>query len=131
MSYIKGINEYRRQTVTSASPLDLVIMVYDGAIRSCQLAKGAIESGDLNDQHKHLIRAQQFLTELTASLDMQRGGVVAQNLFGIYAYCLNLLADANISDRVQPIDETIKLLEELRDAWRQIRDQEGVPNAVK
>jgi flagellar protein FliS len=119
------IGEYRKQAVTGASPLELVLMLYDGALQSCALAKKAIEDRDLEAQHKHLLRAQRVLSELTASLDMESGGEVARNLFGLYTYCLNQLAEANVRDEVEPLERTAKVLSELRVAWQQIREVAG------
>ncbi len=130
MGFDRGVQEYRRQSISTASPLDLVVAVYDGAIQRCHSAKQAMESGDLDDQHRHLIRAQQFVSELIASLEMQKGGQVSQNLFSLYAYCLNQLTEANVSDDPKGIDNCLRVLTELRDAWRQIRDQQEVPHAA-
>lgn len=116
--------------MTGAQPLDLVVMVYDGALTSCRQALEAMETKDLQLQHKHLIRAQQFVSELAASLDMQKGGEMAQNLFGLYAYCLNSLSTANVTDNPKLVEDSVKVLSELRDAWQQIREGESRARAA-
>ena len=124
-----GLGEYRKNAVGGASPLQLVVMLYDGALRCCEAAKKAMAQADLEAQHKNLSRAQKIITELVASLDMAQGGEIAKNLFGLYSYCLNELSDANINDDSQPIDRAMKVLAELRQAWQQIGESTGVENA--
>lgn len=119
----KGINEYRRQSVNSATPIQLVVMLYDGALRACEAAAAAMEGGNLQRQHEQLLRAQKILTELSGSLDMDGGGEIAKNLFGLYAYCLNELVTANIDDDPAPVRRCIRVLSELRGAWAELNER--------
>ena len=73
------VDEYRKNAVNGASPLQLVIMLYDGAIRFCELGRAAMASGDRFAQNTNLVKAQRILTELTSCLDMKQGGEVAKN----------------------------------------------------
>ena len=116
----KGISEYRKQTVSTASPLQLVLMLYDAALGHCEAAKKAIEEGDLETQHARLSKAQRIVSELAASLDMEQGVEMAQNLFALYSYCLDELTEANIEDKTAPIERCIRVLTELREAWKTI-----------
>lgn len=115
-----GVDEYRKQAVSTASPLELIIMLYDAALRHCESGLKAMEKGDIEEQNKHLTKAQTLLTELVASLDMERGGEIAQNLFGLYSFCLNSLLEANVHDSQEPVLQVIHVLTELRTAWDQI-----------
>lgn len=115
-----GVDEYRKQAVSTASPLELIIMLYDAALRHCKSGLKAMEQGDIEEQNKHLTKAQTLLTELIASLDMERGGEIAQNLFGLYSFCLNSLLEANVHDSQEPVLQVIHVLTELRTAWDQI-----------
>jgi flagellar protein FliS len=115
-----GVGEYRKQAVSTASPLELIIMLYDATLRHCESGLAAIETRDLNEQNKHLTKAQTLLTELVASLDMERGGEIAQNLFALYSFCLNSLLEANVHDSREPVLQVIHVLTELRTAWEQI-----------
>ncbi len=126
-SPLGGLGEYRKNAVGGASPLQLVVMLYDGALKCCEAGKQAMSQGDLEAQHKNLSKAQKIISELVASLDMAQGGEIARNLFGLYSYCLNELSDANINDKTDPIDRTMKVLTELRQAWQQIGG-EGLAN---
>ncbi len=109
--------EYRKNAVTGASPLQLVVMLYDGALRFMEAGRFAMVRKDLEAQNDKLQRAQRIVTELMASLDMQRGGELAKNLFGIYSYVLNELVEANLTDKPEPLDRSIKIISDLRDSW--------------
>ncbi len=128
--YGKGLDEYKKQTISSASPVQLVVMLYDAAIRHAEIGRIAMEGGRIQEQNDHLLKAQRIISELTCSLDMEKGGVVAKNLFGLYTYCLNQLTSANIEDKPEMVKEVVRILENLRDAWRQISENEQPEKAV-
>lgn len=128
--YGKGIDEYKKQTISSASPVQLVVMLYDAAIRNAELGRIAMEADRIQEQNDHLLKSQKIISELTCSLDMERGGEVAQNLFGLYTYCLNQLTKANIEDKPEPVKEVVRILESLRDAWRQISESQNEEEPV-
>lgn len=114
------VDEYRKNAVNSASPLQLVIMLYDGAIHSMELAKAAIASGDLFTQNAQLQKAQRIVAELTSCLDMKEGGEIAQNLFGLYGYVYNCLVEANLGDDASKIDASLTVMTNLRESWSEI-----------
>jgi flagellar protein FliS len=111
------IQEYQKNAVNGASPLQLVIMLYDGALRFMEAGKHAMAQKDLEKQNHSLQKAQKIVMELMACLDMQQGGEVASNLFGLYAYVLNELVAANCEDKPEPIDRCIGILSQLRESW--------------
>jgi flagellar protein FliS len=114
------VHEYQKNAVNGASPLQLVIMLYDGALKAMEAAKRAMSSKDLTKQHDNLIKAQKIVCELTACLDMQQGGEIATNLFALYTYVTNELVQANIDDNPDPIDRSIRVMSELRESWTTI-----------
>src|SRR2546423_7811272 len=71
--------QYQRAQVETASPVRLIILLYDGAIRFCMTGLDAMRRGDLESQHTHLLKAQRILAELMGSLDREAGGEVASN----------------------------------------------------
>ena len=96
--YARTGNPYRnylRNSVETATPLMLIIMLYDEAIKMCALASQDI---GINKEsvHNKLIKAQKIVTELTVSLNMEAGGEVAENLKSIYIYLHMRLVEANI-----------------------------------
>lgn len=116
------LDVYRQSAVNTASPLELVIMLYDGALRFLHAGRRAMVAKDLDKQNEALTKTQRIITELTVCLDMERGGDIAPNLMGLYAYMNNLLVEANIYDQVEKVDEVIKMLGELRSSWGQVRE---------
>jgi len=124
---------YKRVGIETASQGKLVIMLYNGAIQRAELGKRAIEEKNIQDAHNNLIRAQQIVTELRASLNLSVGEI-AHNLNRIYEYLHHLLVRANVRKSVEPVDEFIKLMTDMRDTWQQVfeqheREQPSLPTA--
>ena len=118
-AYANPQNPYRQyllNKVETATPLMLIIMLYDEAIKMCSLAKADIGK-DKQSVHTKLLKAQKIVTELTVSLNTEAGGEVAENLKTLYLYLHARLVEANIENNEEKIDESIKILKELREAW--------------
>lgn len=105
----------------STTPLDLIILLHDGAIESLQKGILYINKGDRNEKTKHVSRAMAIIEELLTSLDLNEGGSVAFNLQRVYAYMLKELAIANIRDDVRRIRYIQEIIRELKKAWRQVK----------
>ncbi|MEM4407948.1 MAG: flagellar export chaperone FliS [Candidatus Caldarchaeum sp.] len=114
------VKEYQKTAVATASPLQLVLMLYDSAIRHCERGMTAIQERDIPAQHEHLTKAQRILSELTASLDLEAGGEIAKNLFSIYAFCINSLVEANLRDDADKVRPCIHILQNLRASWNEV-----------
>jgi len=111
--------QYLRNTVETATPLMLIIMLYDEAIKMCQLALNDMGT-DKESVHNKLIKAQKIVTELTVSLNMDAGGEVAENLKSIYIYLHSNLVEANIENSTEKLEDVLKILKELRAAWNTV-----------
>ena len=111
------VNEYRKSAVNGASPLQLVIMLYDGALRFMNLGKVAMLQRNAEDQNANLQRAQKIIVELMACLDMEQGKDISQNLFALYTYLYNELVSANIEDKPESIERCMEILSGLRESW--------------
>jgi len=98
-------------------------MLYDGAIRFCSMAIEAMQTGDREGQHINLLRAQNILSELMGSLDCKVGGEVAENLMRLYLYLYEQLVLANMKDQIAPIKQTLVMLQDVRETWREIEGQ--------
>ncbi|MGB4008470.1 MAG: flagellar export chaperone FliS [Bacillota bacterium] len=122
-------NRYMEVQVQTAPPENLVLMLYDGAIRFATQAKTDFAEGNREAAHNNLTRAQDIMGELMGSLNMEIGEV-AENLFSLYEYMQHRLIEANIRQSVECIDEVLKMLGELRQTWadaiRQYRGQSAV-----
>ena len=120
MAHGRFIQEYQKGAVNGASPIQLVIMLYDGALRFMEAGKHAMLAKDLEKQNQNLQRAQKIVLELMSCLDMQRGAEIAKNLLALYTYALQQLVEANLKDDPAGIDRTIKIFSELRESWVEI-----------
>ncbi|NLM94167.1 MAG: flagellar export chaperone FliS [Firmicutes bacterium] len=110
---------YRKTQVETAGQLDLVIMLYDGAIKFAKLAAKMLRDGDLERAHDYLVRAQDIVGELMSSLNMDVGEIAA-GLFNLYEYVDYCLVQANIKKDPDLIDQGLTVLTGLREAWIEI-----------
>ena len=115
---------YRQSQVETASPAQLVVMLYDGAIRFLTIAREKMVAGELEPRHAHLIKAQKILAELLSSLNLKEGGDVALNLQRVYSFMLQQLVEANLYDKPKPIDDVLAMLRELREGWAEVAVQD-------
>jgi len=120
LAYANYAFEYQKQAVQSASPVGLIVLLYDGALKFMEAGKAAMKQGDLYNQNNNLQRAQKIVMHLMATLDMEKGGVVAANLMSLYNYVLEQLVNANIYDQTEPIDHAMHTFSELRSSWSEL-----------
>lgn len=114
------IAKYRTQQVMTASPAQLVFMLYDRAIGSLREAVAAIEAGDIEGRWRANNRAIEIINHLWSTLDLESGGEIARNLDRLFPFMTMRLAQVDIRNNPVPAREVIKLLEPLRDAWREL-----------
>jgi flagellar protein FliS len=108
----------------TASPVQLVVMLYDGANRFLRQALILHEQGQPIQASTSVGRAQAIVEELLATLDTERGGEIASRLQGIYVYCLSQLADARMRQTTAELTEVSRLLAELRESWNTLAQQQ-------
>ena len=118
---------YRQTQIETASQLELIIMMYDGAIRFCNQGKTAIEEKKYNEANKLLQRAQDIVDELNVSLNMD-AGEIATHLRSLYDFINSKLVEANVRKDPALIDHAVGLLTELRSSWMAL--QKGQKKAV-
>jgi flagellar protein FliS len=106
--------------VLTAPPERLVVMLYDGAHRFLFQSAHAMRSGDLSLMNNRMQRAEAIITELRQTLDHEKGGEIAQRLEAIYAFCQRHLLEARLKRDPDKIEQVMKLLGDLRDAWDQV-----------
>ena len=112
-------NQYRANSVNT-SPLQLVVMCYDGMIRFMGKAKEAIESKNIADKVKYVNKTIAIVDELQNSLDFTQGGEVARNLDRIYDYFNNELMKVSMKDDLEVLAHLLTLTRDLRSAWAEI-----------
>lgn len=124
---------YQTQSILTASPGQLVLMLYDGALRFLAQAQAGFElpASDLSRIEKintNILRAEAILRELQSNLDMERGGELATNLNRLYDFHLEQLFRSNLRKDPAPLLETERLLRSLRDGWAEMLQKQLNPD---
>jgi flagellar protein FliS len=116
----RAAQAYRRVESESRSPLELVVMLYDGALRFLAEAAEAADRGDLRARAHAVSRVLAIIGELQNTLDLEKGGAVADQLDDMYTYITSRLIDVTVKQDLSALDEARRLLTPIRDAWSQI-----------
>ncbi|MGC9311278.1 MAG: flagellar export chaperone FliS [Sediminispirochaetaceae bacterium] len=121
------LNAYRETHIKTASQGQIIIMLYDEAIRQLDKAVELLKEGSKRyDQvNSAVIRAQDMVTELMVSLDFDKGGDIAQGLFSLYMFFNQHMMEANLKKNAQMLSTVRGHLNELRGAWNQIVNKPG------
>ena len=107
--------QYLETRVLSATPAELTLMLYDGAIRFMSQYIVFVGAKDIQAAHNAIVRAQDIVSELLVTLDMKHE--IADGMASIYVYCIERLTAANVKKEVEPVQEVIELIRELRNTW--------------
>jgi len=119
MTYNKALDSYNQMNVNIDRPEKLILMLYEGALRFANFAKKAINEGNIENKVKYIIKTSNIFIELLNSLDFEKGGDIAYYLNGLYAYQLELLAKANLENDTKYLDDVIRVLKGLIEAWKE------------
>lgn len=114
---------YRDASILTATPEQLVVMLYDGAIRFLRQAEHALAEGAFEHAHNKLGRGEAIIDELLATLNMEVGEI-SERLQAIYVFCKRCLVEARLRRDPQKIAQVVVLLADLREAWAQIAARE-------
>ena len=120
MTY-QALNKYKQNTVTTATPEELTLMLYDGAIKFMNIGKYSIENKDIERRHTSLIRAQDIINELNHSLNMDYA--ISEELRELYDFVSSRLVDANIGKDIVAIEDALGIVHEMRDTWKEVMHQ--------
>jgi len=115
-----AVDRYRQTHVRSSTPLELVVMLYDGALQRLAIARDALVRRDIPTRRDAISRTLGILDELQGSLDLERGGQIALELDRLYTWMSTRLMDASMTQDPAPLDEVRPVLEGLREAWQTI-----------
>ncbi len=114
---------YKEVAVRTANPVQLIVMLYDGAIHNLKEAQEHMHRKDIPARARALNRAVAIVSELQACLNFREGGSIAGSLDRLYSYMKQQIFRANMEISVDLLSEVIGLLENLRSAWREVADQ--------
>jgi flagellar protein FliS len=124
-----SLASYLEQKTLSASPLELVAMVYAKAISDVREARRQLAARNIELRSKAISKACDAIGELEGSLDMKAGGDLSLRLSGLYRYCLVRLLDANLHQTDEPLAEVLGLMVTLSEAWQTIAQSNTQNNA--
>lgn len=119
-SYARQATRYREMEVLSATPGQLVVLLYDHLLVTLRRAHLATEAGDVSLRCELVDKARNVVTELLVTLDMEKGGDIARNLSGVYTFVLSELVTLGVKPDVQRLDRLTAIVSELREAFAQI-----------
>ncbi|MBO5283724.1 MAG: flagellar export chaperone FliS [Lachnospiraceae bacterium] len=110
--------QYNNSKILTASPAELTLMLYEGAIKFCNVAIGAIEQQDVPKAHTNIVKMQKIIDYLRQTLDMKYP--VAQDFENIYVYLAQRLVEANLKKDKEILEEVNGHLHSVRDTWKEV-----------
>lgn len=115
---INAASVYQDSKILTATPADLTLMLYEGAIKFCNLALLALEKRDYDKVSKNIIKAEKIIQEFRVTLDFKYP--VAKNFDVVYDYIYRRLIDANIKKDKEMLEEALGYIREMRDTWKEV-----------
>jgi flagellar protein FliS len=126
----RAAQQYKQTQVRSSSPLELVVLLYDGALSAMTAAADAMARGDIPARKAALAKALAIIAELQNTLDLQQGGEIAAELDRLYVWITSQLVDAAVRQDAAPIHSARRVLETLSEAWHQIAQHPAAPGSA-
>lgn len=117
---------YKSTQVETASREQILLMLYDGCIKYMEQARDTMAEEQFERSHQKLIKAQDIVTELMASLEMDVGGQIAEDLYNLYDYVLHNLVQANVEKNVNRIESVLPVMRDLFDTWTEVIEEKGM-----
>lgn len=114
----RAINAYQKNAIMTASKAELILMLYDGAIKFCNIALSGFEKKEYEKINTNLKKAQAIITEFRATLDCKYP--VWEDFERVYDYIYRCLIDANIHKDEEKLQEALKYIREMRDTWKEV-----------
>lgn len=124
----RNINAYMINQINTTSAENLVIMLYDGARKFLNRAIKALQDGDIQEANHNFLRTQSIVAELMAGVNFE-AGVIANKLFSLYEYMHYRLVQANIKKEIEPAQEILMMINELRETWAQMLKETNTSKA--
>jgi flagellar protein FliS len=111
---------YQETAITTQTRGGLIVLLYDGAINFLKMAKQCIDQEDITGRNRNIRRARDIIFELNSTLNLDKGGQVAQNLRSLYNFIWRYLGDANVKNDAGMLQKMITMLDDLRQTWQKI-----------
>ena len=129
MALNKAVYQYQQNSIMTATPEELTLMLYNGCIKGIRLAKVGLEEKDYEKANLYMCKAQAIIRELRATLDMKYD--IAKNLYDLYTYFLDRLIEANVKKESSILDEVEQFVSDLRDTWAEAMKDARIKQAGK
>ncbi len=113
-----GYAAYANSKIMTASPAELTLMLYDGAIKFCNIALVGIEKKDIEKAHNNIVKVERIIQEFQATLDHKYP--VAKDFDQVYSYLIRRLREANMTKDPEILEEVLKHLRTMRDTWKEV-----------
>lgn len=110
--------QYNNSKVLTASPAELTLMLYEGAIKFCNIAITAVEQKDIQKAHDNIVKTEKIIEHLRVTLDMKYP--VAQDFERVYVYLEQRLVQANMKKDPEILQEVLEHLHTMRDTWKEV-----------
>ena len=118
MALPNAFGQYNNSKILTASPAELTLMLYEGAIKFCNIAITAVESNDVEKSHIYIRKVERIIDYLRQTLDMKYPG--AQDFERIYTYLSQRLIEANVKKDKEILEEVNEHLRTTRDTWKEV-----------
>lgn len=109
---------YKQNSVKTASPAKLTLMLYDGAVKFCNIAIEGIDANDIMKANENIIKAEKIIVELRATLDMKYP--IAKEFDRVYDYIYRRLVEANMKKDKDILNDALKHIKTMRDTWKEV-----------
>ncbi len=116
----KQVKTYQQMHVSGLNQKELIVMLYSGALKFIEEGKQIIHTNDIPGIHDKLNRARNIFIHLLATLDLERGGELAQKLSSLYAYFIEKITVANVTKKEKDLDEIIPLIQSIKESWENL-----------
>lgn len=116
--YRNAAQFYQKNSVQTASPAKIILMLYDGAIKFCHIAQEALDANDIEKTNLNLQKAQKIIVQLRVSLDTKYS--VSQEFDRVYDYIYRRLVEANMKKDREILDEALKHIKTMRETWMEV-----------
>lgn len=126
-----GAQNYLRTRVMTATPEQIQMMLFDGAVRFAELGKAALAARNFEQSYTNISKCQRIVTELTVTLKPDLAPDLCRNLSSLYGYIYKKLVEANVDHEPKPLEEAIELLKYQRETWSMLLEKIGKEKAAK
>ena len=114
----QGYAAYANSKIMTATPAELTLMLYDGAIKFCNIAIGAIEEKEIEKAHQNIVKVEHIIEEFQITLDHKYP--VAKDFDNVYNYLMQRLHEANLKKDKEILEEVLQHLRTMRDTWKEV-----------